>query len=335
MARRVAVAFNDDSHLKTHLNPTELLGSAEVLETAEEVAEILGGTLVPVREDIDSVLRDLQRFDVVVDLCEGVLGVPGLEKNFALALEMLGIPHTSCEPVSVGLVSDKILVKKLLRTAGIPTPRGFADPRSVPPGTYIVKPSLEDGGIGIEAASVVRSPEELEARCRHVLETYSQPPLIEEFIDGRELNQSFYCGRLLPPGEMFFAADLKPWERVVGAKAKWDIGSPEDLATVSRMAVDLDEATRREMSRICLAAAGLLGIDMSARFDLRQARDGSLYLIDINPNPDIGPGSGFRKALEAARVPFSEFLDTLIMAAYARCADEDPSSSKQRSRPNP
>src|SRR5207245_4258098 len=114
-----------------------------------------------------------------------------------------------------------------------------------------------------------------------------------------------------------------------------DIGSAEDLATVSRMAVDLDGATRRDMSRICLAAAELLGIDMSARFDLRQARDGSLYLIDINPNPDIGPGSGFRKALDAARVPFSEFLDTLIMAAYARCADEDPSSSKQRSRPNP
>ena len=70
-------------------------------------------------------------------------------------------------------------------------------------------------------------------------------------------------------------------------------------------------------------------------YALLSARDGSLYLIEINPNPDIGPGSGFRKALETAKVPFSEFLETLIMAAYARCADEDPSSSKQRSRPHP
>jgi D-alanine-D-alanine ligase-like ATP-grasp enzyme len=74
---------------------------------------------------------------------------------------------------------------------------------------------------------------------------------------------------------------------------------------------------------------------MCARIDLRQAKDGRLYIIDVNPNPDIGPGSGFRKALAAAEVPFSDFLEALIMAAYARRAHEDPSRSSERSQPNP
>ena len=96
-----------------------------------------------------------------------------------------------------------------------------------------------------------------------------------------------------------------------------------------------DRLARDELENICLRAASTLGLSGYVRFDVRQSQAGQLFIVDINPNPDIGPGSGFRKALETARVPFSEFLETLIMAAYARCADEDPSSSKQRSRPHP
>jgi D-alanine-D-alanine ligase len=335
VARRIAVAFNDDSHLKPHLNPTELLGETEVRKAAEDVAETLGGTLVAVRDDVESSLRELQRFDVVINLCEGVLGNSRFEINFALALEMLGIPHTTCDPIVAGLCIDKVLIKKLLHAARLPTPRGYADPKDVPAGTYIVKPSREDAGIGIDADAVVSTPKELVARCRHVVETYGQPPLIEEFIDGPELNQSLYCGRALPPGEVVFAENWTPRERVVGWNSKWATGSAEDLGSVNRTPAQIDERTRAEVARISLAAAQLIGIDMVARIDLRQAKNGSLYIIDINPNPDIGPGSGFRKALAAAQVPFQDFLEALIMAAYVRRAHEDPSRSSERSRTNP
>ena len=52
MARRIAVAFNDDAALKKHLNPTELLGELEVVDTAHEIAELLSADLVAVRDDI-------------------------------------------------------------------------------------------------------------------------------------------------------------------------------------------------------------------------------------------------------------------------------------------
>ena len=57
---------------------------------------------------------------------------------------------------------------------------------------------------------------------------------------------------------------------------------------------------------------------MAVRFDLRQAHSGELYIIDINPNPDLGKGAGFRRALDAASISFADFLETLMMAAYDR-----------------
>jgi D-alanine-D-alanine ligase len=311
---RIAVAYNDDAERKTHLNEVEQLGEIEVIETAHEIASILDATLVAVK-DVRAALETLREFDVVVDLCEGVAGNPRFEMHFALALEMLGIAHTSCDPIAVGACTDKALVKRLLRTAGLPVPRTPEDGGRFP---FIVKPSLEDAGIGIDASSVVRSSTELEARVRHVIETYSQPALVEEFIDGRELNQSLFLQRALPPGEVVFSDDLAPHERVVGWKAKWASGSREDLGTVNRTPADLNDETKARLANLCTRAATLLGIDMYARFDLRQSSDGALYIVDINCNPDLGKGSGFRKALDAAGVSFPDFLNALIMSASTR-----------------
>lgn len=316
---RVAVAFNDDADLKPHLNEFERIGENEVIDTAREVAELVGGELLPVRDDVMGTLRRLQAFDVVVDLCEGLLGNPRLEKNFALALEMLGIAHTSCDPIAVALCTDKILVKRLLQTAGLPVPRGYASPAETPPGMYIVKPAWEDAGIGIDAGAVVSTPADLERRFAYISKRFEQPALIEEFIEGRELNQAIYCGKLLPPGEVLFGAHLKAEERVVGWKAKWDAGSVEDLATVNRTPARIDVETRTEIGRICMTACELLGIDMAVRFDLRQSSQNNVtYIVDINPNPDLGSGSGFRKALDAAGMLFSDLLNTLIIAGCAR-----------------
>lgn len=318
MARRVAVAFNDDAGLKPHLNPTELAGEREVIETAHEIAAVLSAELVPVREDVVAAINKCRRADVVVNLCEGVLGKPHYEKNFALALEMFGIPHTSCEPIAVGLCSDKSRVKELLLAAGLPTPLRYSSHGGVMRGPYIVKPSMEDAGIGIEPAAVVETAEEIEERRRYVERTYRQPALIEQFIDGRELNQSLVCGKALPAGEVLFAESLTPQERVVGWKAKWDTGSAEDRATTNRTPAEIPKRLREEVVRVCTAAAQLLGLDMVVRFDLRQARSGELYIIDINPNPDLGRGTGLRRALDAAGIAFADFLNDLMIAAYAR-----------------
>jgi len=257
-------------------------------------------------------LRKLQHADAVFNLCEGVLGNPRYEMHFAFGLEMLGIPFTGADPIATGLCSDKTLVKRLLASSGIAMPGdGFP---------AIVKPSREDAGVGIERASVVATREEAEARVRYIEETYRQPALIEEFIDGREFNQAMYLGKLLPPGEIVFADGLTAEERVVGWKAKWASGSDEDRATVNRTPAVIDDTLRSDLADLCRKAAAVLSIGGYCRMDVRQRPTGELCIVDINPNPDIGPGSGFRKALEAAGIGFRDFLEELMMSAMSRAS---------------
>lgn len=315
--RRV-VTWNDDLDLKKHLNETEKIGEEAVVVTAKEIAQITGAQLMPVR-DVRATLDELRRDppDVVFNLCEGAGGHPAWEMHFGLALEMLGIAFTGADPTAVGICNDKILTRQLLATAGLPVPRDY------PAGDrWIVKPSREDAGIGIEPASVCSTHDEVARRSEYVLRTYQQRPLVEEFIDGRELNQALFHGRsgavVLPPGEIVFAGELTASERVVGWKAKWAEGSDEDRATVNRTPAQIDETLRGELAGLCTRAASVLSIGGYCRFDLRQRASGELCIIDVNPNPDIGPGSGFRKALDAAGIAFEDFAGELMIAALSR-----------------
>lgn len=327
---RVVVAYNDDAALKPHLNETELRGETEVIETAREVARLLDASLLPVRDvrsALDSLRRD--RPDVVFNLCEGVAGNPHWEMNFALALEMIGVAFTGADPIATAICNDKYLTKQLLANAGCLTPSGFLVTDRVPQlsGTWIVKPVHEDAGIGIDAAAVCNGRDEVAARCAHVIETYRQPALVEEFIDGRELNQAMYFrsgagtsleGVLLPAGEILFSDELTSRERVVGWKAKWADGSDEDRATTNRTPAVMEEAARRALASTCWKAAAVLSIGGYCRFDVRQRANGDLCIIDVNPNPDLGPDSGFRKALTAAGIEFVDFLNELMIAALSR-----------------
>jgi D-alanine-D-alanine ligase len=301
---KVAVAYNDDLARKHHLSETERVGEAEVIETAQEIAQLLGAELVPVGDDLLAALAKLRTYDVVINLCEGVLGNPHWEMHFALALEMLGIPFTGCDPTATAICGDKALVKRFLPDLTPPSD-GFP---------VIVKPSLSDAGLGIDEASICHTPEERDARAQWVRDTYRQEPLIEQFLDGRELNQSMYLGNWLPPGEVLF----RDGQRVVGWKAKWDAGSPEDVGTVSRTPAEIDEETAARLRALCKEAADILGLhDGYCRFDVRE-KNGRLYILDINTQPDLGRDAGFRKALAAAGIGFRDFLDALMMAATRR-----------------
>jgi D-alanine-D-alanine ligase len=329
----VVVTFNDDTALKPYLNEIEKIGEEEVAATAAEIETLIGGTLMPVRKVRDAIV-ELRRKkpDLVFNLCEGVEGRPRWEMHFALVLEMLGIPFTGCDPVAVGICGDKWMTKQLLNAAGISTPRGFlvTSPGDVPAvdGTWIVKPSLEDAGIGIDETSVCSTRAQLAAQCQHVIKTYRQPALVEEFIDGRELNQALFDGRdgvvVLPPGEIVFGEALASRQRVVGWKAKWSDGSAEDRATTNRTPAMIGESLRRDLADLCTRAAAVLSVGGYCRFDIRQRPEGELCILDVNPNPDIGQNTGFRKALSAAGIDFADFLNQLMMAARVRAPHEHP-----------
>ena len=52
----------------------------------------------------------------------------------------------------------------------------------------IVKPAFEDASVGIENSSIVVNETALKKRINFVFSQFNQPALVEEFIEGRELN---------------------------------------------------------------------------------------------------------------------------------------------------
>ena len=80
-------------------------------------------------------------------------------------LEMLGIPYTGSDPLTLAVTLDKDCAKRLVQSAGVTVPRGIVfepgedlqdlETRNRPPCTAIVKPAWEGSSKGIRGKCVV------------------------------------------------------------------------------------------------------------------------------------------------------------------------------------
>jgi len=55
-----------------------------------------------------------------------------------------------------------------------------------------------------------------------------------------------------------------------------------------------------------------------ARVDIRIDREGKIYVLEVNPNPDISPQSGMTRALKAQGTTYTEFVKNLVERALQR-----------------
>src|SRR5439155_4894873 len=106
--------------------------------------------------------------DVVFNLCESVGNASIHEMHIAGIYELMGVPYTGSDSLTLGTALNKVRVKEILLYNGLPTPRFqlfkswsrmSVDERLAYP--LIVKPSQEDASLGIESDSIVSSLSEL------------------------------------------------------------------------------------------------------------------------------------------------------------------------------
>jgi D-alanine-D-alanine ligase len=55
-----------------------------------------------------------------------------------------------------------------------------------------------------------------------------------------------------------------------------------------------------------------------ARIDFRYSHDGKLYVIDVNPNPDISPDAGFARSAHAGGYSYEQLIQTIADFALNR-----------------
>lgn len=230
------------------------------------------------------------------------------------------------------LGQNKILTKAMLREAGLPCPNGIvvyplqqADPDKLHPGRYIFKPAFCDASEGITADSVLTLPADRN-RAGTLIETlhrqFSQPVIVEQFIPARELNVSVIEQnghvQVLPPAEIDFGAFSGSQVRIVDYDAKWKKDSFGYNHTPRKIPADVPEFVSRHVETLAAAAFRTAGCRDYVRVDFRLDEDLNPFILEINPNPDISPDAGLAAALEAAHIPYQEFVRNVLTNAHER-----------------
>jgi len=303
----------------------------EEIQAVENAVRSLGheSIVMAVREEISPIIHWLKEYepDVVFNLCESVYGNSCWEMNIPALLDLFRIPYTGSPPLTLGLCQDKGKVKDILQSHGILTPRYKIFERAVGPVKgnifpIIVKPLHEDGSLGITRESVVFDDETLSKQIRYIIEQYQQPALVEEFVDGRELNVGLMETNgsvgILPISEIDYTEFPKGIPKICGYEAKWVVESAEFQKTKPVCPASLEWLMEKKVGQIASRVFKLFECRDYARVDIRIDREGKIYVLEVNPNPDISPQSGMARALKVQGTTYTGFVGNLIERALLR-----------------
>jgi len=121
----------------------------------------------------------------------------------------------------------------------------------------------------------------------------------------------------MPLAEIDFSAFPPGMTRIVDYTAKWKTDSFEYLNTPRVIPAPFEESVARRI-RVAAAAAWLAaGCRGYARVDFRVAADGTPWVLEVNPNPDISPDAGFAAALKAGGVEYASFVEAVVKNAIS------------------
>lgn len=283
--------------------------------------------LVSVGADLLAALGTLAaaRPDVVINLCDELPGGSAHEAHLVAALELLGLPYSGAPPLALGLCRDKAKTKILLGASGIPTPPFVLaeDPDFRLEGLrfpVIAKPAAEDGSLGITDESVAVDEPSLRRIAGRIRERYGAV-LVEEYIEGREINVPLFGNaptRVLPVSEIDFSRLPAGYPRICGYEAKWEDRDVRYRGTAGVCPAPLRDGELRRISDWSLLAFRVLGLRDYARVDWRLSPSRGPQMLEVNPNPDISPTSGFMRSIRAAGLDYPELVAALTAAARSR-----------------
>jgi D-alanine-D-alanine ligase len=256
----------------------------------------------------------LERFHpdqhVVFNWCDELPGLPRGDALVAEVLECSNFAYTGSPAAILEVSWNKSHIKRLLSKNRIPTPRWQVYSSAVRDGwrlfPAIVKPAFDHCSTGITTDAVVLDSAELKERVAFVRNVLHQPALVEDFIDGREFHVTLLGNgeiKMLPPAEMDFSAFDDVRDRLCTFDSKFTPGSVHYEHIDMRVPALLDKRQYSSLKQTALRAYRVVGCRDYARIDLR-LRNGTFYVLDINPNPDFSTDTSLVYAAEAAGLSY-------------------------------
>ncbi len=259
---------------------------------------------------------------IAFNLLEEFDGVAVYDQNVVSYLELLRVPYTGCNPRGLMLARDKVLSKKIFSFHRIPFPDFIVVPngRRVKrpkwlPFPLIVKSVTEEASLGISQASIVQDDEKLKERVAFIHNSVGTGALIEQYIEGRE----FYVGLMgnghlhaLPVWELIMDKLPDDARRIATERVKWSRKYQDKYGIRSGEAKNLPEGKAEEIQHLAKRVYRALDLRGYARIDVRMDGEGTVYVLEANPNPQIAHDEDFADSAEKAGYAYKDLLQELI-----------------------
>ncbi len=258
--------------------------------------------------------------DAVFIALHGGWGEDGTIQAF---FELLGMPYTGSGVLGSALSMDKERAKRVLRSAGVPTPDWRLvewNPGSPPAaagvvarcaelgGDLVVKPNAEGSTVGL---SLVKGGDDpvpaIEKAAR-----FGERVLVERFVPGRELTVAILGDEALPVVEIIPDGGIYDYE------AKYTKGR-----SAYEVPADLPSDLAGRLRRASLEAFRALGCEGFARIDWRLDPDGGFWCLESNTIPGMTPLSLVPMAAKAAGLSFGELVERIVELAITRRTRRD------------
>lgn len=303
----------------------------ETISAVEEAIKKAGHEVIRIEADENAFekLRSVKP-DIVFNMAEG-FGGASRESHIPAMLEMLNIPYTASDPITIGNCHDKSRCKEILSYYGVPNPGFFITDTIVnghPKVKYpaFVKPLHEGSSKGIYNSSIVNTKEELNNEITRIKRDYDQHSIIEDFLDGKEFTVALIGNgdnvRVLPIVEINLDCLPKDFPKIYSYEVKWYFDTRENRLDIFTCPAAISDKLTKRIEQICKDAYKALRIRDWARMDVRCDANENPYIIEINPLPGILPNpednSCFPKAAREVGIDYDGLIQTVLNSAIER-----------------
>lgn len=271
---------------------------------------------------LKNIIEELKKVDVVFPILHGKFGEDGTVQGM---LEMHKIPYVGCNVLASSICMDKIYTKIILDKAKIKQANYIyiKDENIYVDDEFeelelendrivelvekklgypvFIKPSRSGSSIGIKKA---RNAQELIAGIQKAAE-FDSKILVEEYIDGRELECAILNGKAIEVGEIVPGDDFYSYEAKYNNKESMVI-VPAEIKTEIRNKIKY----LAEKAFKVVDGTGLARID----FFLEDKTD-ELYINEINTMPGFTEISMYPKLCEAGNIKYKDLISNLIESA--------------------
>ena len=287
-------------------------------------------TLIEADDNAFEKFKKLQP-DLVFNVAECANGI-SREAQIPAMLDMLQIPYTGSDPLTLATCLDKARTKEVLSHYKIPTAKfllieSISDLKNFDLRfPVIVKPVAEGSGKGIFNSSLLNSLDKLKENLTNNLQSYNQPFLVEEFLPGREFTVAIIGNgedaEVLPIVEINLSELPKELAPIYSYEAKWIVDTRDNPLNIFSCPAHIDASLEEKIRNIALKTYKVLRCRDWSRIDLRLDENGEPNIIEINPLPGILPdpkdNSCFPKAARSSGLSYEEMINKVLFTAAKR-----------------